>query len=252
MTETRQDKEREFHNRAFAEQTRQRTQAFYSVLHASHLFFEDQMFTGVAGSRVLEYGCGTGTCSLPLAAKGALVTGIDISDVAIEQAGAHARRECLDITYQRMDAERLEFADNSFDLVCGVAILHHLDLDKAYSCLARVLAPGGRAVFMEPLGHNPAINLYRRLTPHLRTTDEHPLLMKDLQTAERYFGRVENHFFTLQPLLAVPFRRTPIFRRLLKVLDGADRVLFTVCPPARRLAWQVIIVLGQPRKTATN
>jgi SAM-dependent methyltransferase len=187
-----------------------------------------------------------------LAAKGALVTAIDISDVAIQQAKEHARREGVDLTCRRMDAERLEFPDNSFDLVCGVAILHHLDLEKACACLARVMAPGGHAVFMEPLGHNPAINLYRRLTPQLRTTDEHPLLMKDLRTAERYFARVENHFFTLQPLLAVPFRRTRIFRRLLKALESADRLLFTVCPPARRLAWQVVIVLGQPRKTATE
>lgn len=248
MNQTKQDKEREFHNEAFANRTRQGADAFYSVLRASRLFFEDTMFTGVEGTRVLEYGCGTGTYSLPLAARGALVAGIDISDVAIAQAAEQARREHLDIEYRRMDAERLEFPDNTFDLVCGVAILHHLDLNRAYGCLARVLKPGGHAVFMEPLGHNPAINLYRRLTPRLRTEDEHPLLMRDLRTAERYFEKVENRFFTLHPLMAVPFRHTRMFHGMVKALDGADRVLFAICPPARRLAWQAVIVLRQPRK----
>jgi ubiquinone/menaquinone biosynthesis C-methylase UbiE len=251
MTLTKQDKERQFHNEAFATHARQGADAFYSVLRASRLFFEEQMFAGAAGGRVLEYGCGTGTYSFALAARGANVTGIDISDVAIEKASEKARLDGLDITYRRMDAEQLEFPDNSFDVVCGVAILHHLDLDKAYAGLARVLRPGGHAVFMEPLAHNPAINLYRRLTPQLRTEDEHPLRMKDLRLAHRYFQRVENRFFTLHPLLAVPFRRTAIFKPLVRTLDGADRVLFGVCPPARRLAWQVIIVLAQPRKPAT-
>jgi SAM-dependent methyltransferase len=251
MPQTKQEKEREFHNKTFADHTRQGAEAFYSVLRASRLFFEDRMFAGVEGRPVLEYGCGMGTYSVPLAKRGGLVTGIDISDVAIEQATDQARRENVAITYARMDAERLEFPDNSFDLVCGVAILHHLDLDKAYACLAKVLRPGGHAVFMEPLGHNPAINLYRRLTPQLRTEDEHPLLMRDLGIAGKYFEQVENRFFTLQTLLAVPFRRTRFFIPLVKGLDAADKTLFAICPPARRLAWQVIVVLSRPRKTGT-
>ena len=81
--------------------------------------------------------------------------------------------------------------DDSFDLVCGSGILHHLDLPAAMRELARVLRPSGRAVFMEPLGHNPAINAFRNRTPELRTPDEHPLLGKDLKLCRRYFGSVE-------------------------------------------------------------
>lgn len=53
-----------------------------------------------------------------------------LSNVTIEQAAARARREDLQIAYRVMDAEQLTVPDNTFDLVCGVAILHHLDLDK--------------------------------------------------------------------------------------------------------------------------
>ena len=92
----------------------------------------------------------------------ARVVGIDISDVAIEKARGASRAAGIEnAEYRRMNAEFLEFDDNSFDLICGTAILHHLDLTRAYSELARVLKPGGLAVFMEPLGHNPLINVYR-------------------------------------------------------------------------------------------
>jgi SAM-dependent methyltransferase len=252
VSQSRLEKERDFHNRAFANRTRQSANAFYSVLHASRLCFEGRIFSSVVGARVLEFGCGKGAYSIALAKRGALVTGIDISDVAVDLAAQQAKAEGVGIEYRQMDAEAMEFPSGTFDLVSGVAILHHLDLDKAYSGIARVLRPGGRAVFLEPLGHNPAINLYRRLTPQLRTEDEHPLLMRDLHVADKYFSGVENRFFTCQSLFAVPFRRMPFFMPLLQGLEAADRILFAACPPARRLAWQVVIALSQPREVTSG
>jgi SAM-dependent methyltransferase len=150
-----------------------------------------------------------------------------------------------------MNAESLDFEADSFDLICGTAILHHLDLNRALAELARTLRPGGMALFMEPLGHNPVINLYRHLTPHMRTIDEHPLLMRDLQLARRYFHGVRPHFFSLQSLMAVPFRRRRFFRRLLTALETADAALFRLLPFARRYAWQVVLILERPIKATT-
>jgi SAM-dependent methyltransferase len=249
IAQDKQEREREFHNRAFAEGTRHSAGTFYSIVRDSRRAFEGHLLSDCAGREVLEYGCGSGAESIALAKAGARVTGIDISDVAIAQAAGLAARNGLAIRYQRMDAERLEFPANSFDIVYGVAILHHLDLDRAFASIAQVLRPGGRAVFIEPLGHNPAINLYRRLTPHMRTEDEHPLRMRDLAVANRYFGQVQHQFFNLSSLLAVPFRNTRGLNPLLDVLNGMDRLLFAVCPPARRYAWQVVSVFEQPRKT---
>jgi ubiquinone/menaquinone biosynthesis C-methylase UbiE len=64
-----------------------------------------------------------------------------------------------------MNAEATTFPDNSFDLICGSSILHHLNLDKACAEIRRILRPDGGAVFIEPLGHNPLINMFRKLTP---------------------------------------------------------------------------------------
>src|SRR5438270_352918 len=83
---------------------------------------------------------------------------IAMAPVAMEIARQQAEREGLAIDFAVMDAEHTTFPDASFDLIVGSGILHHLDLDRTYTEIARLLAPGGRAVFVEPLGHNALIN----------------------------------------------------------------------------------------------
>jgi ubiquinone/menaquinone biosynthesis C-methylase UbiE len=82
-------------------------------------------------------------------------------------------RGVVNAQFDVMNAEELEFEDAAFDVIFGSGIIHHLDVPRAYSELARVLAPGGSAVFVEPLGHNPLIRVFRNRTPELRTPDEH-------------------------------------------------------------------------------
>ncbi len=73
-----------------------------------------------------------------------------------------------------MDANQLEFPDDSFDVVFGRAILHHLDVERSLAEIHRVLRPGGFMLFKEPLGINPVSKVVRRLTPFARTEDERP------------------------------------------------------------------------------
>ena len=112
------------------------------------------------------------------------------------------------------NAEELTFPDESFDVVIGNGILHHLDLDRALSGIERVLKPGGWAAFREPLGHNPFVNAYRKLTPNQRTDDEHPLLVGDLRTIERYFPGSEHEYFNLLDLLSIGALRSTHFERI--------------------------------------
>ncbi len=246
--EPRYQRERDFHNQTFSAGGREEAGKFYAIVHRSWACYEELLRAHGAHRRVLEYGCGPGSNAFSLAYHGAIVTGIDISEVAIEQARQRAEREQLNsVSFQVMNAEALEFPDHSFDVVCGRAIMHHLDLTRAFAELARVLKPDGVAIFIEPLGHNPLINLYRRLTPQMRTPDEHPLLMSDLEMARHYFGKIEMRFFHLQSLLAVPFRNRPGFESLLKLLDAADQALFKLMPFARRYAWTVVLTLSQPK-----
>jgi SAM-dependent methyltransferase len=100
---------------------------------------------------VLEIGAGTGYFSLNLAQAGLLrsATATDISPEMVTTLRDNARRLGLtNITATRAQADSLPFADGSFDLVLGHAVLHHLpDLERAFAEFRRVLAPGGWIVF---------------------------------------------------------------------------------------------------------
>ncbi len=204
----------------------------------------------VPGQAILEFGCGPGSLSVELAGKGARMTGIDLSEIAIEQARNKAERAHVTdrSAFHVMDAEELTFPEESFDLVCGSGILHHLDVGRALGEIHRVLKMDGVAIFMEPLGHNPFINLYRKFTPGLRTVDEHPLRQEDLQLIETCFASSEWHYFHLLSLLAMPLRGLPGFKYLIKQLDKIDRIVFTRLPRLRKEAWIVVMILSKHKE----
>jgi ubiquinone/menaquinone biosynthesis C-methylase UbiE len=111
--------------------------------------------------RSLEIGAGTGYFTINLLRAGVIseATAIDISSGMLDVLAATAGRLGLEVETVQADAERLPFEDDSFDLVLGHAVLHHLpDLETAFAEFARVLAPGGTVVFMgEPSRNGDAI-----------------------------------------------------------------------------------------------
>jgi len=226
----RLDREKEFHNEAFATNKRKRVKKYYKTTDRSKQFYRDKIHDNVTGKKVLEYGCGPGSQAFSLAKAGADVTAIDISDVAIDQTKEEADQQGVEIECYVMDAENLTFDDKSFDRVCGSGILHHLDLDRCYKELRRVLKPGGSGIFFEPMGYNPVINLYRNMTPDLRTDDEHPLLNEDFDLAEQYFDEVHPHFFHLTSI-ADSFIPVATAQSVLSgPLNGLDSMLFNSLP----------------------
>ncbi len=113
-------------------------------------------FTHVAGTdgwpyaRSLELGCGTGFFTLNLKLGGVIdqahVT--DLSPGMVEVAVRNGEQLGFQIEGQVADAERLPYDDDSFDIVIGHAVLHHIpDLDQSFREILRVLKPGGRFVF---------------------------------------------------------------------------------------------------------
>jgi ubiquinone/menaquinone biosynthesis C-methylase UbiE len=98
----------------------------------------------------LEIGAGTGYFSLNLLRAGAIerATATDISPGMLATLAGNAERLGLDVKTASAEAETLPFADESFDLVFGHAVLHHIpDLGQAFSEFARVLRPGGTLAF---------------------------------------------------------------------------------------------------------
>lgn len=246
MTSDNLDSEKEFFDREYEDGTRSKLGQIYSIIHGRNDRYHELLYNDAAGKRVLEYGCGLGSHSLQIARHGGLVTGIDISEVGIQKATeAAAAQGVTGADYLVMDAENMTFPDATFDLVIGEGILHHLDLDRSYSEISRVLRPGGRAVFMEPLGHNFAMRLFRRLTPSMRTDDEHPLMRQDLAAAGNYFGRTTFEYFHLTSFGALLMLKTPWFFPCVRFGDKIDRFLFRFFPPARLQSWYCIMILDK-------
>jgi ubiquinone/menaquinone biosynthesis C-methylase UbiE len=103
-----------------------------------------------AFDRSLEIGAGTGYFTLNLMRAGLIerATCSDISSGMLKTLRGNAERLGLEVHTRPADAERLPFADESFDLVLGHAVLHHIpDLPRAFREFARVLAPGGTVLF---------------------------------------------------------------------------------------------------------
>jgi SAM-dependent methyltransferase len=248
MSEARLRREAAFHDRAFTDRTRQAAGRFYAAAASGKQVYRELIGLDCRGRTILEYGCGTGSAAFDLAREGARVVGIDISSAGIGMARRRAAAEGLAdrLSFQVMNAEALAFAAGTFDAVCGSGILHHLELDRALAELRRVLRPEGSAVFFEPLGHNPLINLFRRFTPSMRSADEHPLRIGDLRLLSAGFARVDCRFFALSSLLAVPFGGLPGSGAALRALEAVDRALFRL-PFFRKQAWIVVVRLSGRR-----
>lgn len=139
------------------------------------------------GRRVVEYGCGLGKVTSLLARSGALVTAFDLSERSVEVARRRIELEGLVdlVEFHVAPGEELPFEDASFDLAFGMAVLHHLEPVAGARELARVLKPGGRAAFSEPLGTNPLVRFVRDHVPyphkHERGADI-PLRYQDVET----------------------------------------------------------------------
>lgn len=242
------ENEAAFHDEVVASGARADARKFYAVTLNSRKHYHHLVFENVRRKNVLEYGCGGGSSAFEIARRGGHVVGIDISRVGLDVAAKRAQAEGVSnrAKFLLMNAEALSFGAGSFDLIVGSGILHHLDLERSLSEIARVLKPDGRAVFYEPLGHNPLINWYRKRTPHMRTPGEHPLLMRDIELARCRFASVNVTFHHLTSLGVVPLRSTPLFRPLYAMTEGLDRFIWSIIPPLRSWAWCAVLELREP------
>lgn len=225
---------------------------YYSVDRKSRMEVEEWLKRKISGRKVLDYCCGNGDMAIWMAQhRASQVHAIDISNISIENGMKRAEMEGVSVFFHVMDAEQLGFPDSSFDFVYESGVLHHLRLSGAYTEIARVLAPGGEAICIEALRHNPFIQYYRKRTPQLRTEweAEHILGKKDILMAREYFNNIQIlGFFHLATITAVPFRNSPAFNFVLGALELIDRLLLKL-PVLKWHAWQVIFLLSEPKKS---
>jgi len=162
----------------------------------------------LAGKRVLDYGCGTGENAVLLAACGAEVTAFDISPGSIRAARRRAEMHGLSdkIQLDVLGAGQAPYAPQSFDIITGFAILHHLHMDLAtvYAEIASLLKPGGSAYFIEPVANSAVLRALRTITPVPRdaTPDERQLQYAEFEMMRAHgFRQIKyEHFYCLERL----------------------------------------------------
>ena len=200
------------------------------------------------GKRLLDYGCGQGEESCYFARLGAEVTAIDASDVGIRVGQQRAQANGLVIDFRVMDCLHTSFGNESFDIVHGLGILHHVGLESGLTEVYRLLAPGGVAVFMEPLQSPGTVErakawLADRLPPsfHLTpvTPDEENLRQADILAADQGWRDIEIFSFRL----TYRVRKLMLPRALWDWSLRFDSMLLRTLPFLRRYAGAAVIVL---------
>jgi len=215
---------------------------YYSVTEHSNDYIRNWLRENVPGKVFLDYACGEGEAAVDAAKLGAALSiGMDISRGRLVLATQSAQEAGVGdkTVFLQGDCENTGLPENSIDVILCSGMLHHLDLSYAFPELRRILKPGGVVLAAEALGYNPLIQLYRMLTPKLRTDWEkrHILRLRDVRFARRFFNVRNVRYWHLFSLLAVPWRRTPLFRAALTIGNAFDRVALRI-PPICYMAWQ--------------
>ncbi len=116
---------------------------------------------GLSGKRILDVGCGGGLLSEGMAARGANVTGIDLSEKPLGVARLHLLESGQKVDYRKISVEQMaQETPGAFDAVTCLEMLEHVpDQASVVASCARLVKPGGQ-VFLSTLNRNPKAYLF--------------------------------------------------------------------------------------------
>lgn len=213
----------------------------------------------VSGKKVLCYGCGDSNMTVILALKGAEVWALDVSEVAIDRQRLMARENGVEnsITAVLGAGEALPLPSDSFDVVFGSEVLHHLtdSLNAASVELRRVLKPEGFAVFSEPVLRSKLVGSLRKLFPKNSQLTEDERQLDDADFAKFHWAfdcGVEN--FNIFSRLSKLFSRGPLETAPLPIvwvilgLARLDQLLLAL-PFMGRFAGQSVVLMRPKPKS---
>jgi SAM-dependent methyltransferase len=216
----------------------------------------------IKGKSLLDVGCGLGEASVYFALLGADVTATDLSEGMLEITNSLAEANGVRVRKHLASAEDMMLGvDERFDIIYAGNLLHHVNIEITIKKLKAHLTKSGLLVTWDPLAYNPVINVYRNIAKDVRTPDEHPLTLRDINLFSKHFKQVETRYFWFFTLIifvimALAQRRNPNKERYWKTvveegskwkwlyspLEKIDKIVLTLIPPLRLLCWNVVII----------
>ena len=249
--EERKTKEVEYYNREAKNDSQKAlssNQRFNVLLLESYRFLYEYFWRISKDKKVLDYGCGTGYHLVNLAKTAKEIVGIDLSYNSLQIAKNKIEKEKLTDKAKvlLMDCEELEFEDNSFDIIFDGGTFSSLDLRKALPEMIRVLKPEGLLMGIETLGHNPFLNLKRRVnvlrSKRTEWAANHILKIKDLEVIKNYFSKTEVYFFHLTSWLAFPFLNLSGGKIMIKFFEKIDYFLLFIFPFLKKYSFKTVFI----------
>lgn len=204
------------------------------------------------GSRLLDFGTGPGDNALRFANIGYEVEGFDISDANIEIAKKIFKANGKKGKFQVSFAESLPYSSEHFDLIVGIDILHHVDIQKSIKECYRVLKVGGKAFFREPvevpfldfIRNTKLIRLFASKESSLErhiTEDERKLNQFDEKIIKTQFQKMKKYYYFLFARFDKFYRNGEDPRA--SIMEKIDYLLMKYFPFLKRLGGTIIYEL---------
>ena len=222
--------------------------------HLTQLLLSEIPQNVLRSGTILDYGCGLGNLSIFLICSGANnVFAIDISDVAIEKfiEIIYANNLSYKIKAKRCSVTNIPFPDNTFDVVVGQAILHHIyGLENVENELHRILKPGGKVIFTDSLSDSlfmriPRIITMWRFNKKYPDQGEQHMYRKKIHEFGRLFKtttiREHSMIFMIKRFFRGHHNKDWV-KSVLRIAHLVDLKVLTIFPFMRRFCGEAVII----------
>jgi SAM-dependent methyltransferase len=195
---------------------------------------------------IYDFGCGSGemTCRL-----GYRNTGLDVSPDLISVARERAALEGVseNVKFIVADGASVDISDGTFDAMLAMSVVHHMPVRDAIDAIDRLLCPGGRVAFLEPVAYSKALQWVRDRSPRRKDTspNERQLSADEvLHIGKRFVIEEQRHFYLLSRLRRLLPRSW--YCRAETPLGWLDQMLLSI-PGVKHFAG-VVAILARSRK----